>query len=74
MRIALLAIMVLVGANLGLTIIDKMTEIQDAKMERLCNIDESLLLTTMTYEENRKQSLDEVIQEYIEDEKCGPDL
>lgn len=28
----------------------------------------------MTYEENRKQSLDEVIQEYIEDEKCGPDL
>jgi len=28
----------------------------------------------MTYEENRRQSLDEVIQEYIEDEKCGPDL
>tara|TARA_Y100000287_G_scaffold58104_1_gene45597 strand:+ start:36 stop:176 length:141 start_codon:yes stop_codon:yes gene_type:complete len=41
MRIALLAVVVLVGANIGLTIINKMTEIQDAKMERLCNIDES---------------------------------
>ena len=41
MRIALAFIVVILGANIGLSVVNKFQEIQDAKMERLCNIDES---------------------------------
>ena len=41
MRIALAFIVVILGANIGLSVVNKFQEIQDVKLERLCNIDES---------------------------------
>jgi len=41
MRIALAFIVVILGANIGLSVVNKFQEIQDTKLERLCNIDES---------------------------------
>ena len=36
MRIALAAIVVIIGANIGISAINKVTQFQDARMTRLC--------------------------------------
>ena len=36
MRIFLAAIVVIIGANIGITAINSFTEIQDAKLQRFC--------------------------------------
>ena len=36
MRIFLAAIVVIIGANIGITAINSLTKIQDAKLQRLC--------------------------------------
>jgi hypothetical protein len=36
MRIFLAAIVVIIGANIGITAINSFTKIQDAKLQRLC--------------------------------------
>ncbi len=42
MRIALAFIIVLIGANIGITAMNKIQSIQDQKMDRLCKIDPDL--------------------------------
>mgnify|MGYP004290463091 FL=1 len=42
MRIALAFIIVLIGANIGITAMNKVQSIQDQKMDRLCKIDPDL--------------------------------
>ena len=42
MRIALAFIIVLIGANIGITAMNKVQSIQDKKMDRLCKIDPDL--------------------------------
>ena len=42
MRIALAVIIVLIGANIGITAMNKVQSIQDQKMDRLCKIDPDL--------------------------------
>ena len=41
MRIFLAAIVIIIGANIGVLAIDRVSEYQDAKMQRLCKIDSS---------------------------------
>jgi hypothetical protein len=41
MRIFLAAIVIIIGANIGLSAIKNISDIQDAKMQRLCKIDSS---------------------------------
>ena len=39
MRLFLAAIVIIVGANIGLNAINSISNIQDAKLQRLCQID-----------------------------------
>ena len=41
MRIALAAIVILIGVNVGLSTINKMQDINDQKMDKICQIDPS---------------------------------
>jgi hypothetical protein len=41
MRLVLSAIIILVAVNLGLTAINSVSKLQDARMEKLCKIDVS---------------------------------
>ena len=41
MRIFLAALVVIIGANIVLSAINNISDIQDAKMQRLCKIDKS---------------------------------
>ena len=41
MRIFLAALVIIIGANIGLSAINNISNIQDAKMQRLCKIDKS---------------------------------
>ena len=41
MRIFLAALVIIIGANIGLSAINYISDIQDAKMQRLCKIDSS---------------------------------
>lgn len=41
MRLALAAIIILIGVNLGINLLDTMTKYQDKKMDQLCQIDQS---------------------------------
>ena len=42
MRLILAAIVIIVGANIGLNAINAVSNIQDAKLQRLCKIDPSI--------------------------------
>jgi|TARA_B100002019_G_scaffold225635_1_gene198647 hypothetical protein len=41
MRIFLAALVIIIGANIGLSVIDYVSTLQDAKMQKLCKIDSS---------------------------------
>jgi hypothetical protein len=41
MRIFLAALVIIIGANIGMSVINNISDIQDAKMQRLCKIDKS---------------------------------
>ena len=41
MRIFLAALVVIIGANIGLSAINYVSDLQDAKMQKLCKIDSS---------------------------------
>jgi len=41
MRIILVAFVIIIGANIGISLIDKVSEIQDKKMAQFCKVDPS---------------------------------
>ncbi|ADO99481.1 hypothetical protein Syn19_076 [Synechococcus phage Syn19] len=41
MRLFLAALVIIIGANIGLSAINNISDVQDAKMQRLCKIDNS---------------------------------
>lgn len=41
MRIILAAIVIIIGANIGISAIDKMKDIQDNRMDKFCQLDPS---------------------------------
>ena len=41
MKIFLAALVVIIGANIGLSAINYVSELQDARMQKLCKIDSS---------------------------------
>jgi hypothetical protein len=41
MRIFLAAFIIIIGANIGLSAINYVSELQDARMQKLCKIDSS---------------------------------
>jgi hypothetical protein len=41
MRIILVAFVIIIGANIGINLIEKVSEIQDNKMAQFCKVDPS---------------------------------
>ena len=43
MRIVLVAVVVIIGANIGINAINSVSKIQDEKLQRLCTIDPTIV-------------------------------
>ncbi len=43
MRIVLVAVVVIIGANIGINAINAVSKIQDEKLQRLCTIDPTIV-------------------------------
>jgi len=41
MRLFLAALVIIIGANIGVSVINYVSELQDAKLQKLCKIDNS---------------------------------
>ena len=41
MRLFLAALVIIIGANIGVSVVNYVSDLQDAKMQKLCKIDSS---------------------------------